>query len=82
MKRMSYQPATATPPSLGRELKQKIGLRLTEMCRSGFWQCQDCGAINTREEDDHGQPAYCGSCGSHHIKLEPAVIEPQDLYDH
>jgi len=72
---------TAPPPSVRREVRQKIGLRLLEMCARGYWQCQDCGAINTREESDHGQPAYCGSCRSVHITLQPAVLEPQDLYD-
>ena len=81
MNHLLRQRPTTPPPSLGRELARKIELRLSEMCRSGFWQCQNCLGINTREEDDHGQPAYCGTCGSHHITLQPAVVEPEDLYD-
>jgi Zn finger protein HypA/HybF involved in hydrogenase expression len=90
---LSDQPSTATPPSLGRELKQRIELRLAQtraaaqeritQALGSYWLCLDCLGVNTREEDDHGQPAYCGLCRSHRLKLmqQVEVLEPQDLYD-
>jgi hypothetical protein len=78
----SHGPA---PVLSGAKINQWPAGRLSELCASGFWYCPNCGGINTREEDDHGQPACCGVCGSVKIHLVPAsmpeLIEPQDLYD-
>jgi len=74
--------SVATPPELGRQIKRSTGQRLSELCASGYWLCQDCSAINSREEGEQGQPAHCGSCRSTRLKLQPAafeLIEPGDL---
>jgi len=79
---------TALPPELKGQIKQKFKSRLSEMWIAGYWLCLDCYGINTREEDDHGQPAFCGSCKSTRLKCVPpgetvrelaSLIEPGDL---
>ena len=66
--------ATSTaPPELEQQLKQKVRNRLSELSVTGYWLCLNCCGINTREEDDHGQPAYCGVCTSIRLRLVPPI---------
>jgi len=68
-------------PEQRRQTKDKVAARLLELSRTtSYWLCRNCFGVNTREEDDHGQPHYCSTCGSHHFTLEiPELIEPEDL---
>jgi hypothetical protein len=48
---------------------------IARLATEGFWQCKDCQGIDTRTEDDHGQPDFCNRCGSHRLKYhEPILI--------
>ncbi len=78
---------STAPYGMQEQLKRKISKRNAEYAKLavvGYWLCLDCSAINSREEDDHGQPAYCSSCKSHKLKLMPPalrLLEPEDLRD-
>ena len=84
VKRLLRRTLTA-PPISQVEGRTVNGSRLTELARAAFIECRGCGGINTREEGDHGQPAFCTDCGSYHLRYHPAalpaLIEPGDLHD-
>ena len=80
MKRDFWRRYHGPAPEQGRQLKAQVAERLRDLSRASHWVCRDCAGINTREEDDHGQPAFCSSCSSVRLELRaPALIEPGDL---
>jgi len=74
-------PRPPVPPEILAEeanadrIRAKIKHQLDVLLHEGFWLCSNCEKIADRVEDDHGQPARCGSCGSHKISWNPPINE-------
>jgi len=75
-------PRPIPPPDLenSAELAEVIKQKFLQALY-GFWKCLDCDGPCEREESEQGQPAHCGTCGSHRIvwikpahQLQPEVV--------
>lgn len=56
-------------------VRREVLGKLTVAMRDGFYFCNDCMTTCEREEGEQGQPAHCGTCGSHDIQWNPPAYK-------
>lgn len=66
---------TKKRPRLNWQVQPRLNARLQLALNGGGWWCHGCQSETERLESDQGEPASCGSCGSHRIEYQQPITD-------